>query len=35
MPVKRRTTKLSGDNKDEKYIIYRKNNIIHLEQRVF
>ena len=30
MPVKRRTTKLSGDNKDEKYIIYRKNNIIHL-----
>ena len=30
MPVKRRTTKLSGDYKDEKYVIYRKNNIIHL-----
>ena len=30
MPVKRRTTKLSGDNKDEQYILYRKNNIIHL-----
>jgi ATP-dependent protease ClpP protease subunit len=30
MPVKKRTTKLSGDNKDEKYVLYRKNNIIHL-----
>lgn len=30
MPVKRRTTKLSGDKKDEKYVLYRKNNIIHL-----
>jgi ATP-dependent protease ClpP protease subunit len=30
MPVKRRTTKLSGDNKDEKYVLFRKNNIIHL-----
>jgi len=30
MPVKRRTTKLSGDNKDEKYVIYRKKNIIYL-----
>lgn len=29
MPVKRHTTKLSGDNKDEKYIIFRKKNIIH------
>ena len=29
MPVKRRTTKLSGDNKDEKYVLFRKNNIIH------
>ena len=30
MPVKRRTTKLSGDKKDEKYVLFRKNNIIHL-----
>ena len=30
MPVKRRSTKSSGDNKDGKYVLYRKNNIIHL-----
>jgi len=30
MPVKQRSTKSSGDKNDEKYVLYRKNNIIHL-----